>query len=72
MKSNKEVFEEANKTILDCFTGVNGGVEYVNYVSLMRGYASDADQGNDAATRLVDLVEQFSKLVEILGKKKFD
>lgn len=69
VKTYVEGFREANQNILDCFTGADGGGRFSNYLFIMRDFAEKADNGDDGAKQLVEMVEKFSKLINVLNRQ---
>jgi len=64
--------QEAFQNILDCFTGADGGVAFVNLqnlVSIMDEQAHDCSNkaGNDAY-QVLACMRRFSKLIEIANR----
>ncbi len=68
MGIHKEIFEKANQNILDCFGGADGGMRYINYLTIMRNFAEQAENDDDGSARLVDIVEKFSNLINVLNR----
>jgi len=68
METYKEKFEQANQNILNCFGGADGGLRYIKYLSIMRDFAEQAENDDDGSARLVDIVEKFSSLINVLNR----
>ena len=68
MGKHKEIFEKANQNILDCFGGADGGLRYINYLTIMRNFAEQAENDDSGSARLVDIVEKFSSLINTLNR----
>jgi len=68
METHKEVFDKANQNILDCFGGSDGGIRYFKYLSVMRDFADQADDGNRASGDLVEIARKFSNLIDVLNR----
>lgn len=70
MKTYAERFEEANRNILDTYTGADGCVDYTKFLWAMKDFAKQADDGNCTSKQLVDIVEKFSNLITVIASVK--
>ena len=69
MKEYSKPFEENNSTLLDCFGGADGGISYAVFVNGMRDFAKQAEEGDESAKAICDIVSKFSKLVRVMNSK---
>jgi hypothetical protein len=60
--------EKSFQNILDTFTGEDGGVKFLLFLSSLREIDDKASKGDKSAEELILLVTRFSKLIEILSK----
>ncbi len=68
METYKETFDKTNQNILNCFGGSDGGIRYLRYLSIMRDFANQADDGNDTSMQLVEIALKFSNLIDVLNR----
>lgn len=60
--------EKDFNNILDCMTGADGGVSFMKLKILLEDLDSQAASGNSAAIQLMDIMAQFSKLIDVASK----
>jgi len=53
--------------IMDCFTGTDGGVSFVNLRFLLEGMEKE---DTDSAEAVLDIMRKFSRLIDVANKKK--
>lgn len=72
------ITEKAFQNILDCFTGADGGIAFINTKLLIEEIDKRAEEqtpDGHAASQVIDVVLRFSKLIDVanaeaLGKKE--
>lgn len=64
----KQVNQEAFSTIIDCFSGADGGVSFTKLRLLLEDMeAEESDTGN----QVVDIMTKFAKLIKVANRKQF-
>lgn len=63
MTDLKKDYEEARSTILDCFTGADGGITFVRMNVAMQQFIETDDPNTD---KLVDIFVKMAKLIDAL------
>ena len=53
--------------ILDCFGGADGGVSFAKFRYAVEDLEKQAMGGDVSAKRIIEVVRQFSKLINVLG-----
>ena len=53
--------------VLDCFGGADGGVSFVKFRYAVEDLEKQAMGGDVSAKRIIEVVRQFSKLINVLG-----
>lgn len=69
VKTNNPKLDEAFNEIMDCFTGADGGVEFTNLKWFLEEFDKRAKSGDLAATKILEVVYQFHKLIKIANSK---
>jgi hypothetical protein len=61
--------QESLQTILDCFTGADGGVKFTMFKSRIEDLDQQAQNGDLKAKIIIDVMRRFSKLIDVIGKQ---
>ena len=56
-------------TILDCFSGADGGVSFVKLKTQMEKFAKEADQGGYSSQEVCSILIRFARLIEVVNKE---
>jgi hypothetical protein len=51
--------------IMDCMAGADGGIRFVNLLMLLRGMDEKADEGDNDAQQVLDVMIRFSKMIDV-------
>lgn len=54
---------------LDCFTGMDGGISFVKFKQMISALCKKANDGDLSAIKILDIVHQYNKLIELSIKK---
>jgi hypothetical protein len=52
--------------ITDCFSCADGGVKFITLLNCIDGLDKQAQNGNKASGKIIDMFTKFSKLINIL------
>lgn len=66
----REKTHKAVDNILDVFAGGDGGVGFWSFRCLIEAMDAKAAKGDEAAVKIVSIVEQFSRLLDAAKKVK--
>lgn len=64
----KPIREEL-QNILDCMTGVDGGVSFIELRVALDRYEEEAADGNEASAEVLNMVRRFSKMIDIVQRR---
>ena len=53
---------------LDCFGGADGGVSFVRFKINLSEIEKQANNGNDDAEKIIEVVARFSRLIDAIGR----
>lgn len=56
---------KAFQNILDCFSGTDGGVGFIQFKGFLEGYSKTAAEGDEASKQLLAIMLQFNRMIEI-------
>ena len=62
--------KEAVSTMLDAFSGADGGLNFVSFISLLVAMEKQASEGDTAAIEIINRVVGVGKLIAYAGKGK--
>lgn len=51
--------------IMECMTGEDGGASFVHFRTIVEDMESRAASGDDSAKKVLDVVERFSRLIDV-------
>lgn len=60
----------AFNNILDTFAGADGGVKFTSFLFAHRNFQKEAANGSAQAQQILDVVEKFSKLIDLCSQTK--
>lgn len=69
MDMTSDKLQTSINNILDCFGGADGGVGFARLKILVEQLEKQADAGDDNAERVIQVVHQFSRLIDVANKK---
>ena len=64
----RKEYKEYLDYILDCFSGVDGGVLFTNFKNNLEVIDKQAEMGDAPSEEVMKVVAHFSKLIKILGE----
>jgi len=64
----KPVREEL-QNILDCMTGVDGGISFMELRVALDRYEEEATDGNEASAEVLKIVARFSRLIDLVQRR---
>jgi len=62
-KTGKDV-----ENIISTFTGEDGGGKFIKFLAFVNEFDKRAESGDEAAKKIIDVVEKFSRLIDIAEK----
>lgn len=65
MKTTNPQLDNAFHNILSCFGGEDGGIAFAKLQSLLISFEDKANMGDDAADKVLQVVIQFSRLIDV-------
>lgn len=65
MQTNNVKLNTSFHNIVDCFSGSDGGVSFVNLQKMIEELNIMSENGDHNATKILEVVYQFSKLIDI-------
>lgn len=68
MKTTNPKLDEAFNAITDCFTGADGGLEFIRLQSLLEEMEKRANAGDQAADKVLCAVYQMARLIQVANK----
>ena len=69
MKTTNPRLDEAFHSILDCFTGTDGGARFMHLQCFIEEFDRRAANGDKAAAQITEVVYQFDRLIQIANSK---
>jgi len=69
MKTTNPKLDEAFNEITDCFTGADGGGEFVRLQCFLEEFEKRAAAGDEAADKVLGAVYQFARLIRVANPK---
>lgn len=69
MKTTNPKLDEAFNAITDCFTGCDGGCEFIRLQVLIEEMERRAAEGDEAADKILVVVYQFHRLIKVANPK---
>ena len=70
MKTKNSKLDKAFYEILDCFSGADGGGAFIDLQNLIECLEKQSRHGDESAEKILKVVFQFSRLIEIAKKNK--
>jgi hypothetical protein len=69
MKTTNPKLDSDFEAIVDCFTCTDGGAEFVQLQSLLEEMEKRANNGDEAADKVLGVVYQMARLIKVANKK---
>ena len=69
MKTTNPILDKAFNAITDCFTGADGGGEFIRLQVLIEEFDRRAVNGDEAADKILCVVYQFARLIKVANPK---
>lgn len=61
--------QEHFDNILDTFSGADGGIRFVKFKWMLNDLEHQASSGDESAQKILDIVEQFSRMITVANAK---
>ena len=61
--------QKAFNQIVDTFS--NAGLEFINFMSMIRGLDEQAGNGDQGAKQILDIMFRFNRLIEVASDPKY-
>ena len=68
MKTTNPKLDKDFEAITDCFTGADGGLEFIRLQSLLEEMEKRANAGDEAADKVLGAVYQMARLIQVANK----
>ncbi len=65
MKTTNPKLDEAFNAITDCFTGADGGGEFIRLQCLIEDLEKRANSGDEAADKVLSVIYQMARLIKV-------
>jgi len=62
--------KDALDNIVDCFSCADGGIHFMSVTQLIEEFDKRAEDGDKAAERLIEVVYQFNRLINVTEELK--
>ena len=69
MKTTNPKLDKDFEAIVDCFTGADGGLEFIRLQSLLEEMEKRANAGDQAADKVLGAVYQMARLIKVANPK---
>ena len=69
MKTTNPKLDKDFEAIVDCFTGADGGGEFIRLQCFLEEFEKRAAAGDEAADKLLTVVYQFARLIKVANPK---